>query len=109
MGEVSHTHPYADHGAVNRPFQRGPIVAADGGERNSVSRTSEEEQGGSSGSERESYDEEEAKADDREEEDEEREGKGDRMKDVKHTPPHGEGANPVFERGGKEGPVESEE
>ena len=111
MGGVSHTHPYADHGAVNRPFQRGPVVVADGGERNSVSRTPEEERSESSESEREAYDEEEPttgeNADAREEEADERDGE--RMKDVNHTPPHGASANPVFERGGKEEPVESEE
>nr|WP_135827253.1 hypothetical protein [Halorussus ruber] len=84
MGEVSHTHPHTARGAINRPFQRGPVVAADGGER-------------------EAYDETEADA---REEDDEREG--DQMKDVNHTPPHGDGANPVFERG-REEPVESEE
>jgi hypothetical protein len=112
MGEVSHTHPYSDSGAINRPFQRGPIVAADGGERNSVSRTPQEERSESSGSERDAYDEDtseepETEADAREEEADEREG--DRMRDVNHTPPHGASANPVFERGGKEEPVESEE
>lgn len=96
MGEVSHTHPYADHGAVNRPFQRGPIVAADGGEREAY----DEEK-------TEARDEEKAWADAREEEDDERDG--DQMKDVNHTPPHGSSANPVFERGGADEPVESEE
>ena len=112
MGEVSHTNPYADHGAVNRPFQRGPIVVADGGERNSVSRTSQAERSESSGSEREAHDEDtseepETEADAREEEADERDGE--RMKDVNHTPPHGASANPVFERGGKGQPTESEE
>jgi len=89
MGEVSHTHPHTARGAINRPFQRGPVVAADGGER-------------------EAYEgeEPEAAADAREEDDER---DSDQMKDVNHTPPHGEGANPVFERGGREEPVESEE
>jgi hypothetical protein len=90
MGEVSHTHPYTARGAINRPFQRGPVVAADGGER-----------------EASDGEEAEAAADAREEDDEKRDG--DRMKDVNHTPPHGEGANPVFERGGREESVESEE
>ena len=105
MGEVSHTHPYSDSGAINRPFQRGPIVAADGGERNSVSRTPQEERSESSGSEREAYDEDTSE----ESETEADERDGERMKDVNHTPPHGASANPVFERGGTEEPVESEE
>ncbi|UPW00246.1 hypothetical protein M0R88_17260 [Halorussus gelatinilyticus] len=83
MRDVSHTHPHAARGTVNRPFQRGPVVAADGGER-------------------EAYD-----ADAREEDDEE--SRADRMKDVAHTPPYGEGADRVFERGGEREPVESEE
>ncbi|WP_238392226.1 hypothetical protein [Halorussus amylolyticus] len=80
MADVSHTHPHTDRGAINRPFVRGPVVAADGGER-------------------ESYDGEEA-ADESEDEESRQQ-----MKDVNHTPPDGEGANPVFERGGKEEPV----
>ncbi len=94
MGEVSHTHPYSDNGAVNRPFQRGPIVAADGGERESYDEDADEEPPATESA-------------DAREEDDEREG--DQMKDVNHTPPHGASANPVFERGGKEEPVESEE
>ena len=84
MRDVSHTHPHAARGTVNRPFERGPVVAADGGER-------------------EAYDAEE-------EVDEENET-ADRMKDVSHTPPHddGESADRVFERGGEYRTVESEE
>ncbi|UPV74193.1 hypothetical protein M0R89_16845 [Halorussus limi] len=102
MRDVSHTHPHAARGTVNRPFQRGPVVAADGGERDAVSRTSEDERSESSESEREARD-----ADAREEDDEE--SRADRMKDVAHTPPYGEGADRVFERGGEREPVESEE
>ncbi|WP_238398192.1 hypothetical protein [Halorussus salinus] len=87
MGDVSHTHPHADRGTVNRPFQRGPVVAADGGRREARDA--------------------EADADAREEDDERTDE--DRMKDVAHTPPHGEGADRVFERGGERDPVESEE
>ncbi|PSP54594.1 hypothetical protein BRC82_10085 [Halobacteriales archaeon QS_1_67_19] len=83
MADVSHTHPHSARGAVNRPFERGPIVAADGGQR----------------------DPDEAEADG----DEDEEAPNERMKDVDHTPPYGEGVNRVFERGGKEEPVESEE
>nr|WP_128478460.1 hypothetical protein [Halorussus pelagicus] len=90
MGAVSHTHPHADRGTVNRPFQRGPIVAADGGRREARDDASE--------------------ADAREEDDESREASGDdRMKDVEHTPPHGEGVDRVFERGSETEAVESEE
>ena len=104
MGDVSHTHPYTGRGAINRPFERGPVVAADGGDRGA-------------------YDEDE--------EDGEAERITDesttKMKDIDHTPPRdAESANRVFargnertargaerpgdfERGGKEEPVESEE
>ena len=37
MGEISHTHPHTDRGAINRPFERGPTVAADGGRRDAAS------------------------------------------------------------------------
>jgi hypothetical protein len=109
MGEVSHTHPHADRGTVNRPFQRGPIVAADGGERTAVSRTSEDEQGESSGSEREAVDPDAADAREAEDDEPGEAREEDRMKDVNHTPPHGEGVDRVFERGGETDPVESEE
>ncbi len=83
MRDVSHTHPYGDHGAVNRPFERGPIVVADGGERVDESESAD---------------------------DEERSESPEKMKDVDHTPPRdAESANRVFERGGAEEPVESEE
>ena len=74
MKEVDHTHPYDDTSAGTL-FARGPIVVADGGERNVGSRTSEGER--NAGHET-----------------------TERMKDVDHTPPDGEeGANRVFERG----------
>jgi len=41
MGEISHTHPHTDRGAINRPFERGPTVAADGGRRDAVSEDEE--------------------------------------------------------------------
>jgi len=111
MRDVSHTHPYSDHGAVNRPFERGPVVAADGGERVGDSRTSNDERSESFGSEREHGEREERVAagveDEEDPEDDESNGK---MRDVDHTPPRdAESANRVFERGGKEEPVESEE
>lgn len=85
MREVSHTHPYTDRGAINRPFERGPVVAADGGER-------------------EAYEGDEDEGERAEDE------PITKMKDVDHTPPRdAESANRVFERGGKEEPVESEE
>ncbi|USZ68284.1 hypothetical protein NGM10_00745 [Halorussus salilacus] len=87
MREVSHTHPYTDRGAVNRPFERGPVVAADGGRR-------------------EAYDEDEEAPENEADEEEPTE----KMKHVDHTPPRdAESANRVFERGGAEEPVESEE
>ena len=85
MGDVSHTHPYTDRGAINRPFERGPVVVADGGEREAVP-------------------EDELEAERAED------GPITKMRDVDHTPPRdAESANRVFERGGKEEPVESEE
>ena len=97
MRDVSHTHPFTDRGALNRIFERGTRVAADGGRRErreSDARNPEE-------------------ADEEPEADAEPEpgtatGRP-RMKDVDHTPPHGEGVERVFERGGKEEPVEAEE
>jgi hypothetical protein len=93
MGDVSHTHPHADRGTVNRPFQRGPVVAADGGRREAR--------------DADARDADARDADAREEDDEQTDE--DRMKDVNHTPPHGEGADRVFERGGEHDPAESEE
>ncbi|MFC4552489.1 MULTISPECIES: hypothetical protein [Halorussus] len=70
MSDVNHTHPYTARGAINRPFERGPVVAADGGRP-------EAEPAGSA-----------------------------TMEDVDHTPPYGEGANRVFQRGAENEAVE---
>jgi hypothetical protein len=86
MAEVSHSHPYADRDALKQLFERGPVVAADGGRRDAREENEEDEK-----------DEREA------------EQPKPRMKDVNHEPPYGEGVDRVFERGGKEEPVESEE
>lgn len=95
MSTVDHTHP-----DTGRPFgdavvyQRGPAVAADGGERTNGSRTTED--GTSSGSERERSEREEvadANADADEPVD------GERMKDIDHEPPTQAEPNRVFERG----------
>lgn len=107
MGEVSHKHPYTARGAINRPFERGPTVAADGGERNAVSRTSSGRR--SDGSERDAVS--------RTSKDERSESFGSgknaggekQMKNVAHTPPHGEGAKRVFHRGGEGEEEETEE
>jgi len=90
LADVSHTHPYGDHGAINRPFQRGPTVVADGGRRDAVDEEVEE---------------------DEQAEESEDESSRTRLKDVDHTPPYsdGEEVDRVFERGGKEEPVASEE
>ncbi|WP_232820525.1 hypothetical protein [Halorussus litoreus] len=93
LADVSHTHPYGDHGAINRPFQRGPTVVADGGHRDAV-------------------DEDEGVAEDEQAADEsEDEPARTRLKDVDHTPPYsdGEEVDRVFERGGTEEPVANEE
>ncbi|WP_336344719.1 hypothetical protein [Halalkalicoccus ordinarius] len=84
MREIDHTHPYDDRSAGDL-FLRGPVVVADGGERNAVDAGGEE-----NGVEPASG----------------------TMKDVDHTPPESEeGANRVFERGEEHGtePVVGEE
>ncbi len=82
MGEVSHTNPHGDPSVTNRPFQRGPVVAADGGRRDA-----------------------------RDDDEESSEATATPMRDVDHTPPYGDGeeVDRVFERGASEEPVESEE
>ncbi|WP_323172286.1 hypothetical protein [Natrialba sp. PRR66] len=91
MGEVSHTNPYTGETA-GRLFNRGPIVAADGGERTSGSRLSEDR--GSSGrqpaaTDPESHSRRGSASDSTE-----------TMRDVSHTPPNdSDDANRVFERG----------
>ena len=74
MKDVSHTNPYTGE-TFSTVYTRGPAVA-DGGEAR-----------------------ERAETDDDENEDEPTE-----MKDVDHTPPHGESANEVWERGNEEAP-----
>jgi hypothetical protein len=89
MKAVDHTHP-----DTGRPFgeavvyQRGPAVAADGGERE-PRRSAPHSDGGA----RETEDEREADA-------EETDDTGEmRMEDVDHEPPNEAEANRVFERG----------
>jgi hypothetical protein len=94
MRNVSHTHPYAEEGALDRLFERGQVVAADGGERNA--RDADEEPA-------------ERDADAREEGGEEATDEDKQMKNVDHTPPHGDGVDRVFERGGEHERAESEE
>ncbi|WP_227375894.1 hypothetical protein [Haladaptatus halobius] len=82
MGDISHTHPYADEGAMTRVFDRGPVVT-DGGDQ------IDSRAGGDS--------------------DEDAEEETETMADVPHTPPEGAGdADSVFERG-YEKQVETEE
>ena len=109
MRDVSHTHPYADRGTVNRPFERGPVVAADGGEVNEVNRASSEHR--SDGGKSNAYDAREEGGERPSEENARPSDEDARMRDVNHTAPHGEGesVDRVFERGGAEEPVESEE
>ncbi|WP_331233125.1 hypothetical protein [Natronorarus salvus] len=76
MGDISHTHPYDDTSA-GELFLRGPVIVADGGrdpEREDV-REAETEAAVESDSGPET------------------------MAEVSHTPPEGDGANRVFERG----------
>ncbi|WP_433633821.1 hypothetical protein [Halomicrococcus sp. NG-SE-24] len=86
MADVSHTHPYADRGTVNRPFERGPTIAADGGRRGAAERPSNERASA------EDADEESSGVDD------------ETMADVDHTPPgDAPSADGVFERGNERG------
>lgn len=74
MKEIDHTHPYDDRSA-GALFARGPVVVADGGERNAAPRSDATPEPGES-------------------------EPTETMRDVDHTPPNGEeGANRVFERG----------
>lgn len=88
MADVSHTNPYTGETA-GRLFNRGPIVATDGGERPA-------EDDRSSGRK--------PAASDSNGDDDGTDSTGDRstdtMADVEHTPPNeSEDANRVFERG----------
>jgi hypothetical protein len=97
MSTVDHTHP-----DTGRPFgdavvyQRGPAVAADGGEPSEARRTSAD--GTSSGSERERSERDEAAETDANV-DADESVDGERMKDVDHEPPTQAEPNRVFERG----------
>lgn len=71
MREVDHSHP-VDQRTAGALFRRGPTVIADGGRRKAKREPAE--------------DEEEQLAEKT-------------MKEVSHTPPHGEGANEVHRRG----------
>ena len=87
MKAVDHTHPDTDRPFGEQVvFERGPAVAADGGEPNEARRTSEDERSEFSGSEREV-------------EDDDRDTDEEQMKDVDHEPPNETESNRVFERG----------
>ncbi|QLG48947.1 hypothetical protein [Natrinema halophilum] len=92
MADVSHTNPDTGETA-GRLFNRGPTVAADGGERTADSRSSSEQRsdGGTPTSET------------ADETDESTDAAG-TMRDVDHTPPkEADDANRVFERGTEHG------
>ncbi|MFB6183179.1 MAG: hypothetical protein ABEI96_01375 [Haloarculaceae archaeon] len=81
MKAVSHTDPYTDSAFGSGPaFQRGPTVAADGGERDAAGEDEDED---------DPFAVEEPSVEEQ------------TMKDVSHTPPHDEAedVNRVFERG----------
>lgn len=80
MREVSHTNPHGDPSVTNRPFQRGPVVAADGGRRGA-----------------------------RDEESDDADATPMKDVDHTPPYGDGEEVDRVFERGGSEEPVESEE
>jgi hypothetical protein len=89
MGDVNHTHPYTGE-TFGTAFRRGPTVAADGGTANDASGASSDRR--SDGGARDSASDERAT-----------------MRTVDHTPPHGEGANRVWERGAEPAPDEDAE
>ncbi|WP_290819048.1 hypothetical protein [Halovivax sp.] len=95
MGEISHRNPYTGEPA-GEFFNRGPIVRTDGGRS-----AAESERTDDGADETSAPEEDDPKDDDR---------STDRMRDVDHTPPkEAADANRVFERGGREETVESEE
>ncbi len=91
MGDISHTHPYADEGAMTRVFDRGPVIA-DGGKV------------AGSGDPREAAEgDEDAEANENAEVDEDTEAGSETMADIEHTPPEGAGdVDGVFDRGPEE-------
>lgn len=94
MKAVSHANPYTGETA-GQLFNRGPIVAADGGRANAADdeRAADDDE---RARERANAVEEGRAATDGEESPE-------RMRDVSHTPPNeSDDANRVFERGGRE-------
>jgi len=90
LGDLSHTHPDTDEAfGAAMAYKRGPIVAADGGERDSVD-------GDATG------DEQENGADEADEEPRTEDDAGnERMRDVAHEPPDGDEVNRVHQRGGE--------
>jgi hypothetical protein len=82
MKNVDHTHPYDDRNA-GKLFRRGPTVVADGGRRDERRSRQTASDGGEADAEPEERDE----------------GSENRMRDVSHDDPEGDGANRVFERG----------
>lgn len=83
LGDLSHTHPDTDEAfGAAMAYKRGPVVAADGGERGAVDEGEPEAE------------EDEADESDHLEADE-------RMRDVDHAPPDGDEVNRVHQRGGE--------
>ncbi|ADD04486.1 uncharacterized protein Nmag_0902 [Natrialba magadii ATCC 43099] len=81
MGEVSHTNPYTGETAGNL-FNRGPIVATDGGRPAATDPKSRRADDSAADAPAEAN------------------ANADTMRDVSHTPPNGtDDANRVFERG----------
>ncbi|WP_394295213.1 hypothetical protein [Halobiforma nitratireducens] len=99
MGDISHTNPYTGETAGNL-FNRGPIVATDGGE---PAATDPNGNGNGNGNANANRTQERTTTD--------TEPTSKTMKDIEHTPPHdADDANDVFERGGEHDPsVEAEE
>ena len=95
MGEISHRNPFTGETAGHF-LVRGPIVRTDGGEETSDSTDAIDETAADSGGDPDG--------------DTETDEHAPKMRDVDHTPPKDAAdANRVFERGGRESIVESEE
>jgi len=72
LGEISHTNPYTDESfGETTTYQRGPVVAADGGHDPEREQEAEDEE----------------------------EPEDDTLRDIDHEPPDGEGTQATYERG----------
>ncbi|MFB6069296.1 MAG: hypothetical protein ABEJ90_05155 [Halobacterium sp.] len=104
MRDVSQRNPADRENVFGRVFERGPSVAADGGERDAHGDDSRDDEGAAGDDARE------ADGSAPSEEGAGRPAAAQRMKDVDQTPPDEDaGANTVWERGGETPPEVTEE